>query len=524
MFVLRKTIVILSVIVLILVSAGCDADIGESSFISLSEISMEDESMAQSDAGSEVSGDEDKFYEKSTINVTWLNVWDGSTEYWWSKESSSGIKVLHTGVETDTTSLNWGDTSNKLRQFYMDQVKAAGIDAVVFDLTNGVRWDSACTYIASYCKANGMKFAAAINASSTDDFDQKARQIWTRYAAPTSPYSDAYLLKDGKPLIVAYVGKMVWFNSVKDKDMDYGSRFTAVWASGEDSWADKWGWQAPAKDGPKSSGDSMFITPSVNWTAPSWSITGWRKSLAYLDYGFLLAKQSAPRFLIVGSYDDMRERNGWIVADTTDASFNYRVLEPGMKDTEGTPGLQMRNVEGEISSDAFYNRVKEWLTEGGAKAYYDGGTIADGVYLMKNVYSGRGLTSENPSPYNPDNGAKPNDFTNDRAGVEVTQQVDPGYQQYMSFYHLGNDEYRIVRLSIGFSLEDKGGTVVVDWDSADPAQRWELRKSGDLYRFINKSTGKALAVSSKTSAALTVPDNSSDEKQQWTLDEIAVIN
>lgn len=466
----------------------------------------------------------DEFYNKSTINVTWLNVWDGSTESWWNRFSSSGTTVLYEGIETNTKSLNWGDESNVLRRFYMDQVKKSGIDAVILDLTNGISWHSACNFISTYCNENGMKFAAAINANSTQDFEKKARQIWTRYASPVANNSSAYLIKENKPLLVAYVGKNTWLNSIEGNLLEYGSKFNVVWASGEDSALDKWGWQAPAKDGPQPSTDSMFVTASINWTAPTWSITGWRRSLAYLDYGFLLARQIGPKYLIVGSYDDMRERNGWILSDTTNASFNHRVLVANTEDNEGTPGLQMRNVEGEISTDAFYNRVKEWLTLDTASPYYPDGIINDGVYLIRNAYSGNGLTSTNPSAYNPEDGRFPNDFTNDRAKEQMRQQADPGYQQYMFFYHLGNDEYRIIRLCIGFSLEDNSGSVIVNWDSNNYAQHWVVGKVGENYQFINKLSGKAMAVLSETSAAVTSPKNHIDEKQQWILKEIAVFN
>lgn len=528
---MKKTLIFLCILAIAAATGGCKVNVPVNSSSDAANMSQSGYSSSISDDSEEISSsavsiseEDKKFYNQSTIYVTWLNVWDGSTESWWTRSSSSGTKVLYPGIDTETTSLNWGDSSNKLRKFYMDQVKGAGIDAVVFDLTNGISWGPACKYIAGYCNDNGMKFCAAIYGESAIGFEQKARQIWDRYASDTVEYSDSYLYKDGKPVLVAYAGQSVWDNVINNKLLEYGSRFTVVWASGENSRVDKWGWQAPAKDGPVTSKDSMFITPSINWTAPNWSITGWRKSLAYLDYGFMLAKESKPKYLIVSAYDDMRERNGWTVADTTDASFNYRTLLPNTADNEGTPGLLMRNVLGQISTDAFYNRVKKWITEGNASAFYPGGILPDGAYQMENVYSGNGLTSENPSAYNPEDGKKPNDFGNDKANVVLDQKDDPGYQQYMFFYHLGNNEYRIIRLCLGFSLEERNGSVVVNWDSESSSQRWTVQKTGNNYMFINKASGKALCVSSKTSPAETAAKDVGDEKQQWVLTEIAVLN
>ncbi|MHB8962648.1 MAG: RICIN domain-containing protein [Saccharofermentanales bacterium] len=525
---MKKTIIYLSILAMTFAIGGCSGNEPKNS--------GEGGSMNPSDQTSNISGasqnttssaaslsDEDQqFYSQSTIYVTWLNVWDGSTEAWWTKTSSSGTKVLYPGIDTETASLNWGDSSNRLRQYYMDQVKGAGIDAVVLDLTNGISWGSACSYIAQYCAGNGMKFSAAVHGTSEADFEQKARQIWDRYASGAAAYSGAYLYKDGKPVLVAYVDQNTWDRSINRKLQEYGSKFTVVWSSGENPRADKWGWQNPAGTGPMPSSDSMFVTASINWTAPAWSITGWRKSLAYLDYGFLTARKNSPKYMIVSSFDDMRERHGWMVADTSSSSFNYRILVHNTADKEGTPGLQMRNVLGRISTDAYYNRVKEWITEGEASAFYPGGILPDGAYQMENVYSGKGLTSENPSAYNPEDGAKPIDFTNDKAGVPMTQQARPGYQQYMFFYHLGSNEYRIIRLCVGFSLEDRNGSVVVDWDSESDGQRWIVEKTGDCFVFINKSSGKALCVSSKTSPAMTAAKDAGDEKQQWKLTEIAV--
>ncbi len=527
---MKKAMIVFAVLLMVFAAVSCREQGPDNSSSSLAESSIEESSMDQSGVSktsssstSDMSEEDIEFYSQPTINVTWLNVWDGSSESWWSPASSSGTKVLYPGIDTQTSSLNWNDSTNILRKYYMDQVREAGIDAVVLDLTNGISWGSACNYIAMYCDVCGMKFCAAIYGDSAVSFEQKARQIWNSYASETAAYKDAYLYKDGKPVLVAYAGQNIWDNAINGKLMEYGSKFTVVWSSGENSRINKWGWQAPAKDGPVTSKDSMFITPSINWTAPEWSITGWRRSLAYLDYGFLLARRSHPKYLIVSSYDDMRERNGWAVADTANASFNYRVLVRDTPDTEGTPGLQMRNVLGQVSSDAFYNRVKEWLTKGTASPFYPGGMIADGAYLMTNAFSGKGLTSENPKAYNPQDGQLPIDFSYDRVNVPVTQQQNPGYQQYMFFYHLGGNEYRIIRLCVGLSLEDKDGTVVVNRDSESARQRWIIAKAGSYFTFTNKGSGKMLCVTSRTSDAVTAAGNTGDLKQQWSLEEIAVM-
>ena len=461
-------------------------------------------------------------YDRSAIYLTWLNVWDGSTESWWSSVSSSGVKITYDGISTTTKSLDWNDPA--LRPFYLQQVKEAGINVIVLDLTNGLRWPDPCNTIRDFAATNNMKYAAAINIANMNDFETKAKTVWDVYANPDVMHGDAYFYKDGKPLMVMYVAANVWDDMLQKGNIppsfEYGSKFTLVWASGEDSRKDKWGWQIPAYAGPQPSSEAMFVTSSLNWTAPHWSMTGWRKNLAYLDYNFLVARQYAPKYIIVNSYDDIRERHGWMVAETADASLNYNALVANTSDNEGTPGLIMRDVYGNISTDAYYNRTVDWIKNGMASVYHIGGIIPDGAYLMTNASTGNGVSSENPSGYNPQNGILPVDRTNDKTGVPLVQMENPGYQQYLFFYHLGNDEYRMVRICIGLSLEDCSGKVCVQYDSPDDSQRWKVTKDGERYTLTNKATGRVMTADDSTENIISAPAEAGNMHQRWTLTPI----
>ena len=248
-----------------------------SSLTSSSKDSQSNNSSSHSNSSSSSSSQNQEettdFYNQDHFYVTWLNVWDGSTESWWSANDSSGVTIPNS-INSNVKSLNWN--SSQLRTVYMDNVKAAGVDVVIMDLTNGIRWGSACTAIRSYCKSNTMKFAVAINAGTVSDFEAKAKQIYESYASSCVTDYEAYFIKDTKPLLVAYVGKDLW-STLKSRKSEFISKFTLVWASGEDALANKWGWQSPAKDGPQESSEAMYVTSSVNWCAPNWSITGWRE-------------------------------------------------------------------------------------------------------------------------------------------------------------------------------------------------------------------------------------------------------
>ena len=130
--------------------------------------------------------------------------------------------------------------------------------------------------------------------------------------------------------------------------------------------------------------------------------------------------------------------------------------------------------------------------------------------------TGMGVSSENPSvAYNPRNGELPIDRTNDKAGVPVFQAENHGYQQYLFFYHLGNDEYRIVRICVGLSLEDNDGIVCVQYDSPDDNQRWKIEKAGDFYTLTNKATGHLMTASN--TEVISAPFDTDDTGQYWNL-------
>ena len=66
----------------------------------------------------------DPFYRKPTIHVTWIMIWNGSTEkHWWKPSDYQGCRVEVDGV---WQSINWNDR-NHIRT-YVDAIHAAGID------------------------------------------------------------------------------------------------------------------------------------------------------------------------------------------------------------------------------------------------------------------------------------------------------------------------------------------------------------------------------------------------------------
>lgn len=425
----------------------------------------------------------DTFYQKQKIYVTWLNVWNGSTEFWWSGlASSTSVNGTLGNINGEYVCIDSNKASH--RESIAKDAFDAGIDALVMDLTNGYSgWTPGAKHYQQLCYENNKKFAAAVHPRNADDLEQICGYMWRTYAGPGEAlYSSSYLYKDDKPLLVLYCTENEYTHSVASTGT-YSQKFTFVWASGEDSRQNKWGWQIEPQDGPMLSDDSMYLTPSVSWNSPRGSVHSWRSSLAMLDFCFLAEKEAKPRFSIVGSMDDIFERNGWMRLDTTKA-FYQKVLEPNPITGVPAPGLQKRDADGNISRTVYYDRVKSWI-KGTAKPFYSGGVIPDGAYTVASKASGRQFGVTRPSPgCQEDIGAC----------FYRNQYLSTDMEQYYWFYHLGNNEYRIIKLTSGLSLQaDANGKVTQEWTEASDAQRWRLEKqSGGNFLLRNKQTGMAL--------------------------------
>ena len=165
----------------------------------------------------------------------------------------------------------------------------------------------------------------------------------------------------------------------------------------------------------------MYITSSLWWDRSSQAC--WHKSLSYLDYNFLKARAAAPRILIVGSFDDVCERNSWMPVDTTDAPV----------------WLHQRNPQGDIDPLYYYRRVCDWLSSAGPQTI-PGGLLADGAYRMQ---TSDGLSLTVPG-------------REDETDGPVQLFADTlDWQRTAWLYHLGGGEYRVLRLFAGKSLSSQ---------------------------------------------------------------------
>ncbi len=428
-----------------------------------------------------------------TTYATWIMVWNGSTESWFDPISYNGATMW---VNNSWKATNWNDNS-QVDEFVVN-MRDAGIKIIICDLTNGFKWMSKVKYIQGLCASYGMQVCVAENyGGNFTNFDRDAQSVYDNLTGPNAPNNTAYLKKDGKPLIVCYCTKTN-FEAIQPYTSTIRNYFNVVWSSGEQSAPNKWGWQLEPKVGPVPSTDAMFVTSAIKWVSGQPEL--WRKSLAWLDYTFIVARQNKPKYLIVGSYDDIHERNGWFIANTTNSIH----------------GMQMRDKTGAISTDAYFNRVKEW-TGGGAISSVGGGLIKDGCYSLVNVKSSL------PLQIRGGNGA---------AGSILEQTLTPDFllNKYFWMYHLGDNIYRIISLPGGLSLCPTGGslndgtTIEQNWDLDVPNQKWKLEQTTvGIYTIKNLLTGKYLEVkggSTVSGADIIQNPKTGQDQQLWKLETI----
>jgi hypothetical protein len=398
------------------------------------------------------------------IYGTWIMIWNGSTESWFNPEQYHGATMW---VNNTWKATNWNDNA-QVDEFILN-MKNAGVKLIICDLTNGFRWINKVKYIQEVCAKYDMKVCVAENyGGKFSTFENDAKSIYNNLAGPDAPNRESYFHKDGKPFIVCYCTKSN-YDALVNYNSEMRNYFTIGWSSGENSMADKWGWQLEPKVGAVPSDKVMFVSPALKWASGRPEL--WRKSLAWLDYNFTLVRQNNPEYVIVGSYDDIHERNGWLIVNTINS----------------IPGKQFRDIYGAVSTNAYYNRVKEWMSNDPVSSV-PGGLLKDGCYMLKNKKSKLYLQIRNG---------------NGTAGSVLEQSSVALYplNQYFWFYHLGNNRYRIIPLTTGLSLSPVGASSKEDiaieqqWDDDVPNQKWNLEKT---------STGTFLIQNEKTSHYLSV--------------------
>ncbi len=394
---------------------------------------------------------------ENTIYGTWVNVWVSSSESWWKEEHSCGLQTLH--ADGTWKGIDWNNWS--YRQTVYENIKNAGVDFIIADNTNGLMHKTDAL-IADLERENiDLKFCVAYSAHLLKD---ESALNWLDKVSK----NPRYFKIDDKPVVACYVAKEEWFSNFVGSQDPILKNFYRLWASGEDTYKNKCGWQVEPEDGiAPESNFVTFATPSVwhKYGNPSY----WSKSIAMLDYTFWQTRVCAPQYVVAASYDDYIERNGWLPLKTENPVLDG----PDLPKITPLSGIQMFDPwSGGIADPyLFYNRMKAWI-KGEELHHIPGGVLSDGIYRIKKV---NGDYLQTTLDY---------EHQNTVLGRASSQTFDK-----FVFYHLGSDKYRIVNVYTGKPLKSVDGTILsADWTSADDGvfqlvlddgvQEWELEPVG----------------------------------------------
>ena len=491
--------------------------------------------------GKEYDPNSDPFYiDNASIDVTWVNTYHGSTESWYSNMITNGDIASIDDYDGDGERDYVNNADPEYRKYLYNMATDAGIEVLCMDLTNGYSaWRKASKDYQRMAYENGTKFMVAVGSNNlpANDAVTSAEKwcqfVWEYYVEPgKASYSQAYLYKDGKPAIVFYVLEENYRNIMNNvTENEYLSKFTILFADGETSVSDKWGWQWEQGDTtnvPISSQDSMFVNGSNYWGIYQTSTDAWRCSLAWLDYTFALRNQANPKYTIVGCIDDMAERNGWLPMDTSTATFG------GMFDTDkkktdneiSAYALQTRDEDGDLSNDVFYKHVKSWLS-GTVPVHASGGILADGAYTITGESDCQfGVVDPQMEDVAGHMIVVPTEHTTDVNATLVRELNTDGIKGYYWFYHLGNNVYRIIKLTSGLSIAATSeGQVVQQYTENNDYQKWSIIQNADgTYQIKNVQTGTFLSEcasngSNDTDNITVQSTEASSYNQAWTLTE-----
>lgn len=443
---------------------------------------------------------------------TWVNVWNTSMETWWSQEETSrGSRIWIDGAwqSIDWTNLNHINDA-------LNQLVEAGVDFLILDCTNGLWRFGIARSIQMMASRKGLKIAIARDHADRSP-DAADALIWNKLVQNRFFGANSYLRVDGKPLVVVYaIGRH--FDEELARTDRWTHAFTYVSADGYRKGRELWGWQLRS-EGAIPSGRGMFVSgaikPHGGLYAQNSQVMGiWRNSIALLDYNFLLARKTKPQFIIAGSWDDAFERNNWAKLQTANSS---------------NPSQITRDVYGDISDTALFERVVAWID--GVPDVVEGGLIRDGAYSVTNENSGYALRVR--GDFDSDVGHANGHYTNIEAylpGATLTQDVAiDDIHGYVWFYHLGNNEYKILPAYLGLPLQaaTNSNEILVDMSENTDAQRWIAREvTANTYTFESKATGKVMEVhgsSPDLQAEVGQGDHNDRGGQKWILSGVSSI-
>ncbi len=287
----------------------------------------------------------------------WLNSWE---------ENDVGHRPLVNGVAQQ-----YDSSDIAVMDAHIRQIDAAGIDYILFDLTNGLGTDgiglnvlAMCQRIVEFNKRGGhLEFAIAIgNHASPEALENETGLALMYFASGWSPCASAYFKWEGKPFVVsfdAFATRAAWEQPLSPKP--YTSLATLRWSQGAlpdgngefYDYPSRTGWgcymaNAIGKPPPSlygeyvpwglpygslGAGPIMGVTPGWNTRANGgWYIKRSQFGIEgafYTRCGWDRVVNAKPRMVVIASFNEFVEENAVEPADTTqNPAVSHRWSKP----------------------------------------------------------------------------------------------------------------------------------------------------------------------------------------------------
>jgi hypothetical protein len=275
---------------------------------------------------------------------TWFITYNGKDNtgrHMWEENFNKGFPIMYRPLDHRGNFDRPESSDPALSDFYLSKMAAAGIDFVLFDLTNGgfpgTPYETHNDYIVRNAAITAqridawndthswkIKYAMAIGTHDgtckADDrglcAEKQARSVYENFVSHPDYGGSDYYQVDGKPLLVLYSFNVAdplrqWNDYRGDKS--FGNRFTVRGAN--TSAAGEYGWQAT--NGPQ-------IHPEVEVVSPGWNnhnggcpcYTREGGSRYERDWRTVLTNPR-PRIVMIQSFNDYNEDSAVWTADTS---------------------------------------------------------------------------------------------------------------------------------------------------------------------------------------------------------------
>lgn len=450
---------------------------------------------------------------RGVLYGTWAMVWQRSDQTRWYKDDEQR------GIRVPRPDGSWGAPNWKNRgmaESFLRGIRNAGLDFCIFDVTNGAGWEEGGWVLGDgahnvfYCAGIGLRCTAALRilqaGGSTYATMLAQADRWAALLA-SDPVLDRTWLRaeDGRLLFVGYMPDRRSFDEgmTTPPIRELMQKYKVVWGTGFSDYNGYDGLRGPKLEVENLS--SMFVTANsrVKYVPRVLGPTlrhpddqpFFRKSVSFLDYGFLLANEKRPDYLVIGQYDDVQERGFWFPCDAAAADDWRQVRDP---------------ITAALAPTLLYDRVQLFVNTRRLYAPVPGGQVPDGPYFFNAPGADLWLGGRA-------------DLDLDAGDARLRQHVWSSWITNVNyanafiywFYHTGNGRYRILEVYRGLALEeslDDDRVYAARVRSLD-SQLWDVQAmpgAANRWRLQNALTGKFLGRNGASpNAAVPVLDGSS---------------